>query len=711
MRADIVNFIHETKQFPRDIDQLTNLIDNNFKLTEVELHTTIQMMIENGDIVINEVVLYRNVDFYIGSYIHKSDMFGFIACPDLDEDFYVSWKNKKNAMSGDTVAFQKHAFRGKDEGKILKVIERKKKKLYVIIRKANNKNKIEYLSELDNLNLQIKNFTELLRNSVDGSVCEISKLRYSKRGISGMFSSIVGHVDDPDFEIKRILFDHGAKIDVNPMVDTEANKIMDLEAELIKKDIPNRRDLRSIFTFTIDGASSKDLDDAISIKKEGQNFRLWVHIADVSFFVEEYSAIDNEAYQRGTSIYIANKVIPMLPHQLSNGVCSLHPDADKLTLTCEMLINREAELLEHDIYPSIIRSDYRMTYDNCNEILAGNKEVIDAYLEMVDPIHFSNELADILFANRIERGALEFNIPEVKIKFDEKDNPIDIYINKRGTSEQIIEEFMVYSNETVAEHIFKLGLPSIYRTHDLPNLTKLNQFIEFFNSLHKMKKMQDVHDADPKIFQDILVNIRGEEDEKSINQILLKSMAKAAYTDEATGHFGLASTYYSHFTSPIRRYPDLMLHRILRELVFVKPEQERVDHYAANMAMNASHCSQQEQIAIKCERSVNSFMFAKYMEDKVGEIYSGIISTVTKFGVFVELPNGIEGLIHISNMTDDKYNFDETHYTLTGVETKKKYHVAQKVKIRVTNVVVSEKKIDFEIYKGSQNDSSKQQES
>ncbi|MGL5692987.1 MAG: ribonuclease R, partial [Peptostreptococcaceae bacterium] len=475
------------------------------------------------------------------------------------------------------------------------------------------------------------------------------------------------------------------------------------EAEFVAQPIPEeeierRLDIRDLKTFTIDGEDAKDLDDAISIEQlDNGNYKLGVHIADVTHYVKEKSKLDKEALKRATSVYLVDKVIPMLPRTLSNGVCSLNPFEDKLTLSIFMEINDKGEVVKHDIRETVINSKARMTYTEVSDILQKDDELLKkTFAHMVDDFYMSEKLARILMKRRERRGAIDFDFPEAKIILNKEGEVVDIKHYERRISNRIIEEFMLVSNETIAEHYFWLGLPFVYRIHETPAAEKMEQLSKFVATFGYMIK-GDLEEVHPKALQSIVENIKGKREEEAISTILLRSLKQARYEPTCVGHFGLAAKYYTHFTSPIRRYPDLQIHRIIKEQLNDKITQKRQDQLKNIVDYASTQSSERERAAELAERDVHDYYKACYMVDKVGEEFDAVVSSVTNFGMFVELENTIEGLVRLADMSDDYYIYDENTYTIIGERTKKTFRIGDPVRIRVERVNVDFREIDFRL--------------
>ena len=468
------------------------------------------------------------------------------------------------------------------------------------------------------------------------------------------------------------------------------------------EEIKERRDLRNEVIVTIDGADAKDLDDAVTVSKlENGHYKLGVHIADVSYYIEENSPMDQEALERGTSVYLVDRVIPMIPHRLSNGICSLNPRVDRLTLSCEMEIDSTGKVIHHEIFQSVIRTTERMTYEDVNKILVDKDGALrEKYKELVPMFEQMEKLAKILRGKRMGRGAIDFDFKEAKVLVDEEGKATDVVIRERSVAERLIEEFMLAANETVAEHFHWLNVPFVYRIHENPNEDKLQSFFEFLSGMG-IRVKGVAHDIHPQQLQKILENVADRPEEMIVSKLMLRSMKQAKYDPNSIGHFGLAATYYTHFTSPIRRYPDLIVHRLIRTYLIHKQMSKKVIHKWEQLLPDITkHASLMERRAVDAERETDDLKKAEYMLDKIGDVFKGVISSVTSFGLFVELENTVEGLVHVSYLTDDYYHFDEKSYSLIGEMTRKIYRIGQEVNVRVINVNLEERVVDFEIAQG-----------
>ena len=485
-------------------------------------------------------------------------------------------------------------------------------------------------------------------------------------------------------------------------------EVNDIPTSVEQNDKIDRKDLTNEKIFTIDGDDTKDIDDAVSISKKGDNYILGVHIADVSYYVKEGTELYKEALDRGTSVYLVDRVIPMLPHKLSNGICSLNPNEERLAVSCVMEINPKGKVVDYDIFPSVIKSRKQMTYNNVNKVLEGNTP--EDYKEFEDDLNLMEELAVILRNEKLSRGYLDFDAKEAKIICDEKGKPIEIKLRERGKGENLIEDFMIIANETVASHLFNLEYPSIYRVHEVPEDKKINEFIQSL-SLLGIDIKGDRNYSNPLKLKKILDVLRDREDFDVLSNLLLRSLRKAEYKSENLGHYGLGSKCYTHFTSPIRRFPDTTVHKLLREYLFNKPNpnklNELIDKYNNLLPSIAEHASLKERNAIDCERDVDDMKMAEYMEGHIGEVFDGIIDSIMNFGMFVELDNTIEGLVSLVSLKDDYYIFNDETNSLIGKNRGKVYKIGDKVKVKVIMASKENSMIDFEIVEGDKNGNTK----
>ncbi|MDR2465048.1 MAG: ribonuclease R [Streptococcaceae bacterium] len=512
--------------------------------------------------------------------------------------------------------------------------------------------------------------------------------------LEGVVKQTIGHVNDPGMDILEVIHSHGIPVEFPEEVQLAANKVPD-EIDLTK--IKGRKDLRDQVIVTIDGSDAKDLDDAVTVwVKDNGNYHLGVHIADVSYYVTENSPIDVEAAERGTSVYLTDRVIPMIPHRLSNGICSLNPKVPRFTMSCEMEINLEGKVVDYEIFPSIIQTTERMTYDSVNKILEDDDEDEKAfYSNLVDMFGKMKDLHQLLESMRTKRGAISFEDHEAKVIVDETGKPLEIIGRTRQIGERLIESFMLIANETVAQHFSNADLPFIYRVHEHPKSEKLQRFFDFASAIG-VSITGSAEKFESTDLQNVLKQIEGTPEEMVVNMMLLRSMQQARYSEYNYGHYGLGAEYYTHFTSPIRRYPDLMVHRLIREY-HESTEEKRQEKWELLLPDIATHASQMERRAVDCEREVDSMKKAEYMQIHLGEEFEGVISSVAKFGFFVELPNTIEGLIHISTLEKDYYNYLEKHLALVGERSGQVFKIGQKVTVKVMKADPETKEIDFKL--------------
>lgn len=631
--------------------------------------------------------------------------FAFLLPDEPDHpDVYIHEGDMKGAMNGDTVLVRvtsKSDNGQRMEGEIVRIVKRA---VTQVVGLFENHGTFGFVVPDDKrINKDIFVRQENFKGAVTGQKVVVSIIRYpeGRSAAEGEIVEVLGHKDDPGVDILSIIRKHGLPEAFPDDVMAEADAVPDAitEEEIVRQ---GRRDLRNMTIVTIDGEDAKDLDDAVNVERlENGNYLLGVHIADVSYYVREHSKLDQEAYNRGCSVYLVDRVIPMLPHRLSNGICSLNPKVDRLTMSCVMEFDhRTLKRVRHEIFTSVIRTTERMTYTNVRKILADeDPEVMSRYAGLVDHFRLMKELAMGLRAQRMRRGAIDFDFQESKVIVDEQGKPVDIVKRERSIAEQIIEEFMLAANETVAEHFHWLKVPFLYRIHEEPDGDKLMHFMQFAaNFGYAVKgKGNSVH---PRALQTLLEEIRGTKEETVISTMMLRSMKQAKYDAESLGHFGLAAEFYTHFTSPIRRYPDLVVHRVIREVLDsgggVLPEA-RHEALAARMTDIAQQSSERERVAVDAERDTEKLKKAEFMLDKIGEEFSGIISGVTGFGMFVELENTVEGLIRLSDLTDDYYHFHELHMALIGERTSKVYRIGDEVRIRVARVNMDDHTIDFEM--------------
>lgn len=634
-----------------------------------------------------------------GTFIGHSRGFGFVAPDEGGDDIFIPAGETGGALQKDKVLYKvlHGAERGKKaDGVVVRVLERGMTKIVGIYEESRGRGRSFGFVTADDKKVSKDIFIakENSMGAVTGHkvVAEITDYGEDRRNPEGKIIEILGHVNDPGVDILSVIRKHDLTVE---FPDEVYRQVEDTETEISSEELEGREDLRDVLTITIDGEDAKDLDDAVSLKRlENGNFELGVHIADVSHYVPEHSALDKEAFARGTSVYLVDRVIPMLPHKLSNGICSLNPHEDRLTLSCVMEIDKKGEAVKHRIVESVIHSDYRMTYTAVRELLEdGTPELVEKYAEIMPMLREMNELRQILGEKRRRRGAVNFDLPESKIILDQQGHPIDVRPYERSISTNMIEEFMLVCNETVAEDFFWQELPFLFRSHTEPDEEKMEKMEVFLRGFgyHLRKKDGEIH---PREIQKVLQAAEGTDEEHIITRMVLRSMMQARYTAENLGHFGLAAKYYCHFTSPIRRYPDLEIHRLIKKTLHGKMDEKTAAAYNADMPEIAKRCSQRERIADEAERDTALLKKVEYMEGRLGEVYEGIISGVTSWGLYVELPNTIEGMVALAQM-DDYYEFDERNMLVTGRRTGRSYRLGDRVIVTVAKADRTLGTIDF----------------
>lgn len=639
----------------------------------------------------------KDLQMATGTFIGHARGFGFVTPDAGGEDIFIPASETMGAMQKDRVLYKMLHKAEKDkkaDGVIVRILERGQQRIVGTF-EAGSKGYGFVVADDKKIAKDIFISRENTKGAVTGHkvVVEITDYGEDRRNPEGKVIEILGHINDPGVDILSVIRRYELAVEFPEEVYAE---IEHLGTEVAEADKKGREDLRDLLTITIDGADAKDLDDAVSLKRLGNgNFELGVHIADVSHYVRENTALDKEAYARGTSVYLVDRVIPMLPHKLSNGICSLNPHVDRLALSCLMEVNGRGEVVSHRILESVINSDYRMTYTAVREILEdGTPALLEQYAEILPMLEDMEELRQILGEKRRKRGSVNFDLPESKIILDENGKPIDIKPYEKSIATNMIEEFMLVCNETIAENSFWQEMPFMYRSHQEPDedkLEKMEQFLRGFG-YYLRKKDGEIH---PRELQKVLQKAEETDEERIITRMVLRSMMQARYTAENGGHFGLAAKYYCHFTSPIRRYPDLEIHRMIKKMLHGELDEKASAYYRRKMPDWAKHCSKQERVAEDAERDTDALKKVEFMEDKVGQIYEGIISGVTNWGIYVELPNTIEGMVALSQMDDDYYEFDEKKMLVFGKRTKKSYRLGDKVVVSVAKVDRMMGTIDF----------------
>ncbi|MEF9946552.1 MAG: ribonuclease R [Lachnospiraceae bacterium] len=620
--------------------------------------------------------------------------FGFVVPQEEgQDDVFVSEEDTNGAFHGDVVEvyITKSPEDRRREGVIKKVISHGTTRLVGRFQR----NKAFGFVVPDNQRILKDIFVPLERSkgAVTGHKVVVKLTSYGNQDKKpeGKVVEIIGHISDPGTDILSIVKNYDLPMEFPEKVLNQAERV---SKEIEVGDMAGRSDLRDWQMVTIDGEDAKDLDDAVSLTKEGNRYILGVHIADVTNYVQENSALDHEAYERGTSVYLVDRVIPMLPHLLSNGICSLNAGVDRLALSCIMTVNEKGEVVDHRITESVIRVDRRMTYTSVTKILEQQEEEIETYQELVPMFERMKSLSKIIRDNRSRRGSIDFDFPETKMILDDRGKPIEIRPYDRNIATKIIEDFMLLANETVAEDYFWQELPFLYRTHEAPDEEKIRTLATFINNFGYTMHVGS-NEIRPKEIQKLLSKVEGTPEEALISRLALRSMKQAKYTPENLGHFGLAAKYYCHFTSPIRRYPDLQIHRIIKENLRGKMKKNRVEHYEKLLPEAAKHCCETERRADEAERETLKLKKVEYMKEHIGETFSGVISGITKWGIYAELDNTIEGLIHVTNMTDDHYEYYEERHEMVGNHTQKSYKLGEKIQVRVRDTDEMNRTIDF----------------
>ncbi|NLJ57349.1 MAG: ribonuclease R [Tissierellia bacterium] len=696
----LLSFMKEEAYKPLTFNELLKVLEVEGKMKKALL-IALNELEDEGKIIFTRTKRYgipEKMNLVTGTLEGHQKGYAFLIADDKNlKDLFISPVDMNGAMHGDRVIVRpmKVSDDSKSpEGKVIRIIERANR--YVI--GTFQKSKYFGFVMPDDKRIAFDIFVpkEEFNNAQANNKVSVKITEWpdKRKNPEGKIVEVIGDIEDTKTHIEAVLLAHKIRQLFPQDVIKEAKRVS--EEGIDEQEYKSRKDLRHLPIITIDGSDAKDLDDAIYAEKiNDKEYKLGVHIADVTHYVKEDKKLDKEALKRATSIYLSDRVIPMLPKELSNGVCSLNPGEDKLALSVEMIINSEGKVIDYTIFESIVKSHYRMTYSEVTEIIENNKEeLIQKYKEIVAMLKTMEELSLILRKKRDLRGAIDFEFPERKIITDESGKAIDVRKYERKTSNKIIEEFMLVCNETVAEHYYWLNMPFVYRIHEDPDEEKIYEFSKFIHNLGYTLKGNDVH---PRELQQLLLKIKNTKEESVINNMMLRSLKKAIYSPDSSEHFGLAAQYYCHFTSPIRRYPDLQIHRIIKGQLKGKFSEKELEKLFQRTATVADQSSKMERIADEVERATDKIKIAEYMVDKVGEKYEGVISGVTSFGIFVELDNSVEGLVHISNMVDDYYIYDNEKKELFGQGSKRVFKIGDTVKIKVSNVSIAKAEIDFEL--------------
>ncbi len=682
---------------PMKIKELAILLNVTREERE-ELEEVLKELLAEGKIELSKRGKYSKTEskFLSGIFSGSARGFGFVTIEGEPEDIYIPEFQINGALHGDLVQIAlltEKPFSGKHkEGTVVKILQRSITRIVGTFQKSKN---FGFVIP-DNVKLGQDVFIPIERSkgAVDGHkvVVEITDYGNDTRKPEGKIVEIIGHINDPGTDIMSIIKAYDFPIEFSEKVLKQAQTVA---KPVSGADMAGRKDIRTWQMVTIDGEDAKDLDDAITLTKEGENYRLGVHIADVTNYVQEHSALDVEALERGTSVYLVDRVIPMLPHVLSNGICSLNAGEDRLALSCIMLIDAKGMVIDHEIAETVVQVDQRMSYTSVRKILKDKDEMErEKYKELVPMFELMEELAAILREKRRRRGSIDFDFPETKIILDKQGRPLEIKPYERNVATRIIEDFMLIANETVAQDFFWQEIPFVYRTHDTPDPEKIQKLRLFINNFGYSIRIsqEEIH---PKELQKLLEKIEDTPEEALISRLTLRSMKQAKYTTENTGHFGLATQYYCHFTSPIRRYPDLQIHRIIKETLRGKMTEKKIAHYEKILPEVASRSSQRERRADEAERETDKLKKVEYMSEHIGETFEGVISSITSWGIYVELPNTVEGMIHVTNLVDDYYYYDESAYEMIWEATQKCYKLGQTLQVVVANTDKLLRTIDF----------------
>lgn len=664
-----------------------------------ELKTILNELLMEGRLQISKRGKYSKGEEgggLVGTFISHPKGFGFVEIEGRSEDLYIPESGVNGAFHQDQVQVELLKGQGgrRQEARIVKILSHGLTKVVGTYQKSKSFGFV--IPDLEKISTDIYIPAEGSKGAVTGHkvVVELTDYGDDKHKPEGRITEILGHVNDPGVDILSIVKGYDLPVEFEEKLLNQAERVGKPVSEA---DMAGRRDLRSLQMVTIDGEDAKDLDDAVSLTREGENYCLGVHIADVSNYVQENSALDREALNRGTSVYLVDRVIPMLPHTLSNGICSLNQGEDRLALSCLMKVNKKGEVVSYEIAETVICVDRRMSYTAVRKILEeGDPELIQEYEELVPMFQDMQELAAILRKKRRQRGSIDFDFPESRIILDQKGNPVSIEPYERNVATDLIEDFMLLANETVAQHFYWMEVPFLYRTHETPDTEKIEKLATFIHNFgYHIKIKTSDHEVHPKEIQKLLASIEGTEEEALIARLALRSMKQAKYSVECTGHFGLACACYCHFTSPIRRYPDLQIHRIIKEQLRGRLMEKRIDHYKEILPEVARQTSRLECRADEAERETDKLKKAQYMKHHIGETLEGIISGITAWGIYVELPNTVEGMIHVARLTGDYYYYKEETFEMVGRDTGRCFKLGQRLKVFVDSVDMVSKSVDF----------------
>ncbi len=695
----IMEFMQEQGYAPMTAEDLLDKLSEKTSFNPTKFWQELMALEQNGNIIKTRFETYglpEKMGLVTGRFQLTSKGFGFVIPDNKGDrpDVFIPPRALNSAMNDDRVMarINNDIYGKKPEGEIIRIITRANNK--VVGTFCRNGDFAFVVPDDKRVGKDVYVMRKHFNGAREGQkvVVEITEWPRENRSAEGKVTEILGNVGDVGLEILSIIKQNDLPLEF-PQEVIEASK--KVPKAIRKEELKGRRDLRDRAVVTIDGEDAKDLDDAVYVQQLSKDeFLLGVYIADVSYYVTENSVLDKEARQRGTSVYLVDRVLPMLPERLSNGICSLNAGEDRLAMSCEMKIDRKGKILDYEIFPSVIHVRHRLSYNIVREILAGDEQLCEKYNDILPMVKLMDELREILHGKRVKRGAIDFDLPEQKVILDEKLKPVKIVNRIHGNSESIIEEFMLAANETVAHHMFAQKWPFIYRVHDIPSQERMQELAKLLANFNVKFKVSE--ETKPLEVQHAVQAMNGRPEERLVNTVALRSMKQAVYQTENIGHFGLAAQYYTHFTSPIRRYPDLIVHRLLRAWMhnpsMTDGESEKLSD---NLDVIAEHSSLRERAAAEAERATVELKKAEYMAEHIGEEFDGVISGVTAFGMFVELENGVEGLVHISSLMDDYYEFYEDRYALVGTHTKNQYRLGDKVRIEVLNVNIPEVSIDF----------------
>ncbi len=704
-KEEIVSYMEQQAVRPLSEAELAEQLGADSVEKLIHLKGLLQELEADGTLVLSRKNRYgrpAQFNLWIGTISRHPKGFGFLVLEDAEaEDIFIPASDLKGAMNGDRVIVRikrEATAKSRAEGEVIRVLQRKVQRVVGTFESSRHFGFVvpddkrfgsDIFISKDNFNGARTNMKVLV---------EIIQWPEKNRNAEGKIVQIIGKKDAPGVDILSIIMGHDLPQNFPADVLMYAESLPDtIPLEEMKK----RRDLRDVLMITIDGEDAKDLDDAVSVQLlDNGNYLLGVHIADVGHYVTEDSVLDKEALERATSVYLIDRVIPMLPQKLSNGICSLNAGEDRLAMTCMMEIDAHGIVVSHEIFESVIHVNYRMTYQNVTKMLVDQEpSLCEKYAEILPMVEEMAQLQGILEKKRQLRGAIEFYAPESKVILDKKGHPVRIEWRQQGLADKIIEEFMLCANETVAEHYFWMEVPFLYRVHEEPKTEDVIDVNKFLQVLGYSIKGAGNHSIHPKAYQSIVKAVAGKPEEMIVNTVMLRSMQHARYATEALGHFGLSAQYYSHFTSPIRRYPDLAIHRVIKEMLHNgdRLDEKRLDVLKRKMAQYAEQSSMREKVAETAERESVDLKKVEYMKPHVGEVYQAKVSGVTNFGLFVQLDNSVEGLVHISTLVDDFYQFRQESYSLLGEHTRNVYQLGQEVKVRLTRVSVEDRQIDFEV--------------